>query len=298
MHPFCYPLIAVVLWAGNTLVGKVSAEVISPAAISFYRWALAALILTPFILPQVWRLRRVVTANLLKLSVLAGLGIVAFQSLAYVAAASTSATNMGLIGATVPLITMVFSTLILRDAPTLGGLFGALISFTGLAILLSGGDLAGLSSQGVNRGDLLLLAGASAYALYGVLIRRWVIPLNLWQSLYVQILFGLVWLSPAALLSPSMAVSNEALPLVLFAGIAASIVAPYCWMKGIDILGANNTTIFMNLVPLMTTASAVVLLGEQLSWAHGVGGSLILSGVLLAQLWRRALPSLRPQPAD
>ncbi|MBF4190188.1 EamA family transporter, partial [Serratia ureilytica] len=37
------------------------------------------------------------------------------------------------------------------------------------------------------------------------------------------------------------------IPLVLFAGIPASIIAPYLWIQGVLRLGANTTSIFMNL---------------------------------------------------
>nr|WP_148226719.1 DMT family transporter [Ferrimonas balearica] len=292
-----YPIAAVVFWAGNNLVGKMSVDVISPAAIAFYRWALAALLLTPFVLPSVWRVRRVIFRNLGRLTLLAALGIVAFQSLAYLAAAHTSATNMGLIGALVPLITLLLSVLILRDAPTVGAVVGGALSFFGLAILLGQGHPSQILDQGVNHGDAMLLAGATAYALYGVLIKRWILPLTTWQSLYVQILLGLIWLSPAAILSPSMALSGDALPLVIYAGIFASVLAPFCWMQGINKLGASRNANFMNLVPVLTTASAIPLLGETIHGYHLLGGGLALGGVWLSQKLKKTLWARTPEPA-
>lgn len=46
-----FPLLAVLIWSLNAVVSKASASAIDPAAISFYRWLLALLTLTPFILP-------------------------------------------------------------------------------------------------------------------------------------------------------------------------------------------------------------------------------------------------------
>ncbi|MBY6185172.1 DMT family transporter [Marinobacter hydrocarbonoclasticus] len=294
---YLYPLAAVLFWAGNNLVGKMSVDVISPAAIAFYRWALAALLLTPFVLPSVWRVRRVIFKNLGRLTLLAALGIVAFQSLAYLAAATTTATNMGLIGALVPLITLLLSVIVLRDSPTVGAVVGGAVSFIGLVILLGHGHPTQILDQGINPGDIMLLAGATAYALYGVLLKRWVLPLTTWQSLYVQILLGLIWLSPAAILSPSMALTADALPLVLYAGIAASVLAPFCWMQGIAKLGASRNANFMNLVPVLTTASAIPLLGETVHGYHLLGGGLALAGVWLSQKLKKTLWARTPEPA-
>lgn len=47
---------------------------------------------------------------------------------------------------------------------------------------------------------MMLLATAS-YALYGVLTKRWAIALPNWQSLYVQILFGVLLLLPNFLMA-------------------------------------------------------------------------------------------------
>lgn len=50
---YLYPLIAVIIWAGNAVVNKLSAGAIDPAVISLYRWLLALLLLTPFVLKGV-----------------------------------------------------------------------------------------------------------------------------------------------------------------------------------------------------------------------------------------------------
>ena len=46
-YPLMFPLLAVLIWATNTVVSKAAADVLDPAAISFYRWVIAALALTP-----------------------------------------------------------------------------------------------------------------------------------------------------------------------------------------------------------------------------------------------------------
>ena len=62
--PVLYPLLAVLIWAANTIVSKAAAGVVDPAAISFYRWLLAAIVLTPFCARPLWRPRQVRDAPL------------------------------------------------------------------------------------------------------------------------------------------------------------------------------------------------------------------------------------------
>lgn len=291
---FLYPLFAVMIWSINSIVSKLSASAIDPAAISFYRWLLALLVLTPFVLPGVWRSRKIIKPHLWRLAILGLLGMVLYQSLAYYAAHSVSALFMGIIGALIPLLTVLLSVVILRIAPTLGILLGSILSFCGLVWLVSQGDVMQFLNHGMGKGELMMLAASTSYALYGVLTKRWALPLPIWQSLYVQIVFGVLLLLPGFLLAPDVSLNWHNLPLVAFAGLFASIIAPFLWIHGVQRLGASTTSIFMNLTPLFTALIAVLFLHEQLHSYHWIGGGLTLGGVILAQRLRTPLTRHKP----
>ena len=282
-----FPVLATLIWAASTVVNRLSVGVIDPAAISFYRWLIALLVLSPALLPRVWRLRRQIRPHLPKLWLLGLLGMSLYQSLAYFAAHTVSATSIGLILATMPLLTVLLAFPILKTRPTATLLVGALVSFAGLTWLLAAGDLPSLWAHGVGRGELMMLLASLSYALYCVLVKRWQIPLPTWESLYVQIICGTLLLVPPFVLAPSIALTTANVPLVLFAGLFASALAPGLWMRGLQTLGAEKTSVLMNLVPLFTAVLAIALLGESLHLYHAVGGGLILLGIGLAQ-WKPA----------
>lgn len=280
--PVLFPLLAILIWAANTVVSKAAADLIDPAAISFYRWVLAALALSPFCLPPLWRRRADIRPWLGKLLVLAALGMVLYQCLAYYAAHQTSATNMGVIGSLIPLLTVVLGALFFGNRPGRQAISGVLISLLGVLWLLGKGHPATLLG-GVNPGDLMMLAGSTSYALYGLLLRRWQLPFGPWLNLYLQVLLAVLLLVPVAASADSLAVTGEAIGLVLFAGIASSLFAAYCWLRGLATLGPERTAVFMNLMPLLTALIAVVSLGEPIHGYHLLGGGLILTGVAISQ---------------
>ncbi|GBU12951.1 multidrug DMT transporter [Enterobacterales bacterium] len=284
-----FPLLAVLIWSLNAVVSKVSATAIDPAAISFYRWLLALLTLTPFILPGVLRNLKAIKQYWWKLLILGLLGMVLYQSLAYYAAHSVSALFMGILNSLIPLLTVIISLVVLSVVPTIGIALGGLLSLAGLIWLVSAGDPAQLLQHGIGRGELMMFAASASYALYGVLTKRWAIPLPNWQALYVQILFGVLLLLPNFLLASNVELNAHNIPLVLFAGIPASIIAPFLWIQGVIRLGANKTSIFMNLSPIFTAIIAVLFLHEQLHSYHLIGGGITLVGVILAQRLRRPL---------
>ncbi|MGU5715408.1 DMT family transporter [Aeromonas taiwanensis] len=290
--PILFPLLAILIWAANTVVSKAAAGVVDPAAISFYRWVIAALALSPFCLPALWRQRSEIRPWFGKLLVLSLLGMVLYQCLAYYAAHSTSATNMGVIGSLLPLLTLLQGALFFGQRPGKQALLGMSLSLFGVFWLLGQGEPLALLHTGINPGDGMMLLGAASYALYGLLIRRWQLPFGPWLNLYLQILLAVLLLVPVALSAESLAVPREGWGMVLFAGIASSLFAAYCWMRGLASLGPERTSVFMNLMPLCTALIAVITLGEPIHGYHLLGGGLILGGVMLAQLKPRARPVL------
>lgn len=292
---FMFPLIAVVAWAANGTVSKMSVGVVTPETIAFYRWLLAALFLLPFVARSLWQQRRDIVKYFPKLAVLSALGMVIMQTLTYVAAQSTTGTNIALLGSVVPMMAMGWNILISRETPTQGMLAGSLVSFIGLSVLLTHGNPLTLFEQSLNRGDLLLVAGALCYGLYGVLLRKWNLPFSTWRSLFLQMSIAALWLAPVYFSQKNIIIASTAWPLILFAAFVASLLATYSWFMGIHSLGANRCSAYMNLTPLIGSGLAIWLLGERLSYSTCLGGGLTILGVFLTQKFNAKLSLRRKQ---
>ena len=286
---YIYPLSAVLIWTGNILVSKAAATVIEPAAIAFYRWLLAGLVLSPFLAHTVWRQHAIVAAHWPKLAFLGFLGMCMYQGLAYEAARSTSAINMGVIVALMPLLSAGLSSFFTGERLTPARIGGAILSLTGVFILTTQGHPEKFMQGAAQAGDALMFIAVLSNALYGVLLKRWALPLTTWQQLYVQIGFGILLLLPLWWLAPPSPITTENIFLILYAGIAASIGAPFFWMSGIKHLGPVRTSLFMNLLPLSVALTAYALLDEHLYVYHAIGGALALMGVW----WGQRQPAVR-----
>jgi drug/metabolite transporter (DMT)-like permease len=112
------------------------------------------------------------------------------------------------------------------------------------------------------------------------------------QLLYLQVLVAVVVQFPLFWVSPSYGLNEENLPLVLYACLFASIVAPLAWMSGIKHLGPSRNAIFFNLMPILTAIIAMMVLGERLNAYHYTGGGITLIGVVLSERWTK---SVRPR---
>ena len=277
------PVIAVLIWSLNIAITRYVAEYISPVSISFYRWIIAFLILTPFILPKVIKQRNLVRQNIVKLAVLSAFGMVLYQGLAYTAAHYTTATNMGIINAFIPIFTIFVSLMILKEFPTRFAVVGSILSFIGLIYVIGQGRLDTLMHLGGHWGDMIMIVAVFFYAFYGVFLKKWQLELPLMISLYIQIGFAVLYHLPFVAVLGLDAIDLDNGLSVLYAGIFPSIIAPLVWMLAVQHLGPNRTSIFMNLMPIFTAIIAYVWLKEAWTIYHSLGGIVILIGIALAQ---------------
>ena len=280
---YLFPLLAVCIWSGNTIITKAASGAIEPAAIAFYRWVLAVLVMTPFLGREAWRQRAAIAANWPRLMLLGALGMAMYQGLAYEAAHTTSAVNMGVTVALMPLISACLSSLLAGERLTATRIGGGVVSLLGLVVLSAHGDPAKLLNGSLHIGDALMLIAVASNALYGVLLKRWALPLSTWAQLYVQAAFGSLILLPFWLAAPASPLTAQNLPMVIYAGLLASIGAPFMWMNAIRHLGAPRSALFANLIPLLVALAAWALLGEQLHAYHALAGALVLTGVAWGQ---------------
>ncbi len=138
---YLLPFFTVMIWGGNSIVNKMAASAIEPSAMSFYRWFVAMVLLTPFCLHAIIKQRHIIRPYLAKLAFLALLGMVLNQSLGYYAGLTTTASNMALITSLVPLISVFLSVPLLGKSVSMLSIVGGVISLGGLAFMLGHGDI-------------------------------------------------------------------------------------------------------------------------------------------------------------
>jgi drug/metabolite transporter (DMT)-like permease len=62
-----------------------------------------------------------------------------------------------------------------------------------------------------------------------------------------------------------------------------SLVSQILYIRGVETIGANRASLFINLIPLFGAVGAVLVLGEHLQAFHLIAGALITAGIALAE---------------
>lgn len=283
-------LITALAWAGNALIARGTAGMLPPISLSFWRWTLALLLLLPFTLTGLWRYRKLLLENWMRVAVLAALSISSYNTLLYQAAQSTGAINLTLVGTGLPVTAFFWSVLLLRQWPARATLCGTMLGLCGLILILAGGQPARLLGLQFNDGDLIMLVAVFSWGLYSVLLQRWVMPVPGLVLMAAMLLCGVPLLIPFFLWElvhvGSMPVTWQAAGAVSYTAVFASLVAYVAWNNGVKVLGPATASLFSYLVPAFTALLGVLLLGEQLHWYHLAGGALTFTGLIVATRWR------------
>ena len=127
-------------WAGNTIAGRLSTGEISPIMVVSLRWLIITVFLLIFFYTKIAKSFFLLKGKMLWLFLMGGLGMTSFNSLFYIAAQKTSAVNLGIIQGVMPAIILSGSVVFFKERMNFVKLFGLLLSFFGVVIVVSKGD--------------------------------------------------------------------------------------------------------------------------------------------------------------
>ncbi|MEY3224723.1 MAG: hypothetical protein RL565_913 [Pseudomonadota bacterium] len=290
-----YLTLATILWAGNAIAGRVLVGSISPISLSAVRWGLAALIL----LPLGWKVFKPSSAlwqNKGRFLVLGLLGVGSYNVLLYLALQTSTAINVTLIGASMPIWMLFIGAVFYKVRPTLLQMVGAVVSLVGVTVVLTRGEPTSLLSMEVVMGDLLIMLATILWAFYSWMIsrpgesteRQW--P---WaEFLMAQVLIGFMW---TMLFEGAEIATGHAFidlnywtgALIVFVAIGPSLIAYRCWGLGVNGAGPTVAAFFANLIPLFTALLSAAILGDPPQLFHGLAFALIVIGILVSSTAKR-----------
>ncbi|PGK31706.1 EamA family transporter [Priestia megaterium] len=276
-------IVATLLWAGNYICGRFLAPALPATLLNTIRWAISTLIL--------WSLLAFNKKNLPILSkwkeflMLGFLGVFAFSTLNYLGLKSISASQAGMISAGIPIIILLFTPFLLKENIKAKGWIGAIVSISGVIILVQGKQ--SNSSADSIIGEIEILLSCVAWALYTVLGKKYgrqMDPLTMTAgAAFYGTLFSAI--SCIGTVQPDMIhMTNSAWLAIIYVSTLASVVAYFAWNAGVKILGAGRAAPFINLLPVWTVVLGILLLQEQVSGMTLFGGIIAIFGAILASL--------------
>jgi drug/metabolite transporter (DMT)-like permease len=278
--------LAPALWSANLLVARWSAEWFPPHALAFWRWLIALAAMLALGGGVLWKKRAAVRREWVDLLVLGALGMWICGAFVYIGGRTTTATNIGLIYAGVPVLIMLMAAGGVRERLSGAQLLGAVIALAGVLTIVLKGDPATLVRLDFVVGDLWVATAAFCWALYSIGLRRRPSTLDPLTRLAAITFAGVLVLAPLTVIE-SFAVGVPALDAhtvaaALIVGLLPGFGAYQAWSWLIREIGPSRTSLILYLTPVYTAFLAWLLLGETPHWYHALGAALAFSGLYLA----------------
>ena len=280
-------VLATLFWSGNFIVGKFATLFqIPPLTLNVFRWISVWLILMPFTYKEIYNNLPVIKKNWLVISFMGVITISTFNSVVYLALNYTQVINAVLVLAAIPAATILFSSLMQIEKTNIFQIFGLFLSIIGIGSIISNGDLQKIILLSFNKGDLWMLICVFTWALYSSLLKKYKFKFSQFSLIQLMVSVGVLFLIPQFFYERSIGLEinfNKAFFLILFYVVVfPAIAAYYCWQKGIEIIGPNKASMFIQLMPLFSAVMAIILFNEKFQLYHFVGAIFIVSGIYLS----------------
>ena len=150
------------LWAGNAVVGRVVAPLVSPMTLNLIRWALAFVLLLPLAAP-VLRANSPLWPSWRRFALLAILAVGGYNALLYLSLNTSTPINVTLVGSITPVWMLLIGRIFFGTPISAKQWVGAALSIAGVMLVLSRGQLDVLLQVRLVAGDLYMLLASAAW---------------------------------------------------------------------------------------------------------------------------------------
>lgn len=273
-------LAANILYGLNYVIAKLALQVIPAYALVLTRVTIPLVLL--FILHRFFVKEKVERRDHLLLLVSGVFGVAVNQLMFIKGLSLTSEIHASLLMITTPILVMVTSWIVLKEAVTWKKIAGMLVGGFGVYLLVTEGHSASGSASTV-AGDLLIFGNAIAYAIFLVIAK----PLMLKYSPYTVALwiffYGWIFVLPVGIREFSavdwMHLDGDILSAWLYVVFGATFLAYILNVLGLKFGTPTLVSIYIYIQPVIATAVAVILGTDTLTNIKLIASLCIFTGV-------------------
>lgn len=283
-------LFSSLLYGGNVVAARFISGDIPPVALAMLRGLFGLIVLFPLARRSLRQNPTPSKQDLYRFALMGFLGITVAYGAFLWSIQYSSATNVSIIFATTPAITITLLALVWGVIPSKLRVFGISLSFSGLLVVIAQGSFSRLLSLNLNPSDLVMLINVFSVSFFTILGQGVMSKFSPLVTSVYSLFFGTIFLAPYGvweMFHKSWHFTNTSMVVLLYMGCVVTGIAVLLNFEGIRRLGSGKAAIFGNLAPVFGILLAYIFLGERLSSYHWVGFTLVLVGIGLC-LWPRS----------
>lgn len=277
------------LWGGTFIAGRIVSAEVPPMLAATLRFVVAGVLL----LLMAWRMEgglpRLRPRQMLATLGLGASGIFLYNLCFFSALSHIPAGRTALIVALNPIVTTLILAVFFRERTSVAKWGAIALAFTGAAVIITRGDLAGTLhdvSRSVGAGELYMFLAIIAWAVYTILGKHALKGLSPLAATTYAVLWGVLMLGVGAVTEldrvADFAFSPQTWLSIVYLGALGSAVGFVWYYEGVKAIGPSRASVFNNLVPVFGVCLAYVILGESILLSMVLGAAMVIGGVTLA----------------
>jgi drug/metabolite transporter (DMT)-like permease len=276
---------ATMLWSGNFVVGRAIRGEIEPLALNFWRWAIAALVLAPFVARSFMQQWPVLRRHWLYVTLLGLSGLAIPHTCSYYAVQTTTPVNALLILIMMPVFVALGAWRFLGQRIAAVQWGGIALALVGAASVLVRWDLDLLMDLRLDRGDLWMLPAVVCSSAHTLLLKKAPAGAAPGPLLLASMLAALAAMAPFVAWTgvEDLSALTSVWPAALYVGIGASAVAFFLWNRGVVRVGPEHAAPLTYMMPVYASLLAAAFLGESVQTYQLAGGALVVAGLWLSR---------------
>ena len=197
-----------------------------------------------------------------------------------------SPTVAAVIVATIPVFSPILAYIAFREKVSVLNVMGFLISFLGVMVMVLDGDFRFTASP---IGVFWLFFAVLSALVNVVYLKKLTVTYSSSTIIFTQNLLGVLFFLPVFLLMDfrdfiHIRPSWEAVGALFALAVFGSTLAFMFFTTGIRVLGIARTSIFANLIPVVTAITSYFILREVIDLSKVLGMLIVISGLLMTQV--------------
>lgn len=277
-------ILCVIAWGTSFLVSKNLMENLTPIQLMLLRFVTAWLAI--WVIHPKWYFNWREEGQFIVLSLV---GNTLYYLAENTALRLTLASNVSILVSAAPIASALMLRLFERDERlSRRQIAGIGIAFLGvLFVVFNGVFVLKLNPLG----DMLALAAAFCWALYGFLAKRIMDRYDTFLSTRKLMFYGIITTAPLLLFEDNALSGIRLLRAgdicgLLYLGLICSALCYLMWNEAIAKIGAMKSNLYVYAVPVVTMIASSAFLGEGITWGGVTGAVMVISGMLLSSLSR------------
>ncbi len=278
-------LTAIIVWAFAFPFIRIGLDELSFVNLTIMRFFIVCCILLILLVIQSKKFSKLHKKDIIPIFILGFFGVIVYHLGLNYGELYVSPGSASLIIATIPIQILILAAIFLKEKITYLKLSGIMLALIGVLIIsIWGTKDAKLEIKYITAAIAILIAATSG-AFYTIVGKK---LLNRYSGLSLTVyamLLGSTGLLPLTINSSLISqVSNLSLKgwfALIFLGIFSTIIGYVIWYIALEKKTASEISIYLYLIPVLSTIISFFLLNEEITYMFILGGFLVISGLII-----------------